>query len=245
MTHWRKSIRDLLELLIVVCVPTLFLMLLVVVLGLADLGGPAGIIIQVAGLILIISLGMDWVFHYYSEEIRESKQEDEKQVLFKPTVGMLIFFMIFTFIPAFDIIYSLIKNKAEFDLTFSTFSSILLLVLFTWLWYLQPVFIFTEDSVQIKSFLFYFFRIDRKTVIRYADIISVGPNMKGNYGWGVEPMHSVMISMNGTTHGYGLACFDYETVAKIWLRFREKLGDKVRDYPYRRSFLDYLFGKKI
>jgi hypothetical protein len=51
--------------------------------------------------------------------------------------------------------------------------------------------------------------------------------MNGNYGWGVEHKHSLMISMNGTTKGYGLGCYTDEKIAKIWLRFREKLGDKV------------------
>jgi len=47
------------------------------------------------------------------------------------------------------------------------------------MWYITPVFIFAEDSVQIKSFLFYFFRIDWKTVIKYADITAVKPAPKG------------------------------------------------------------------
>jgi hypothetical protein len=97
-----------------------------------------------------------------------------------------------------------------------------------YLWYKTPVFFFAEDSVQIESYLFYVLGIDKKTIIRYAEIISVSPNPKltGNE-WGVESRHSIVISTNGTTREYGLIGRDDDIIAKIYLRFREKLGDKV------------------
>jgi len=222
--------------LIIACVVIILGFLGGFVSGILNLGETAGIIIRTVVLFLLISLGMKLFSHFYTkpltqemkEEIREAEYKDEKQMVFKPSVGVIIFFIIFTFLPAFDIIYSLIKNKAEFDLTFSTFSSIFILVIFTWLWYKVPVFIFTENSVQIKSHLFYLLGIDRKTDIRYADITSVSPDaeIKANM-WGIEPKHRLLISTDGTTHNFGVGWYNSDLVAKIYLRFKEKRGDKV------------------
>lgn len=81
--------------------------------------------------------------------------------------------------------------------------------------------------MQIKSHLFYLLGIDRKDLIRYSDIMSVSPDPKIEANaWG-EPKHSIVISMNGTTKKYVLTLYNSEIIAKIWLRFKEKLGDKV------------------
>ncbi|QYZ79707.1 hypothetical protein E2N92_09850 [Methanofollis formosanus] len=158
------------------------------------------------------------------EEIKEADQEDTRQSLFKPTIGVLIFFMIFTFSPAFDIIYSLIKNEVDFNHTSCSFVVITIFIL---MWYITPVFIFKEDSVQIKSFLFYFFRIDWKTVIKYTDIIAVKPAPKGKVGEEFR-RYRLEIVMNGKKKINILTFYNSDIVAKIYLRFREKLGDKVK-----------------
>jgi hypothetical protein len=184
-------------------------------------------------LVIISALILQLIYQIYNkpltqemkeEEIKESDQKDKKQLLFKPTIGFSIFFIFFIVMSVIAIIIQLTGNNTDFGLIIVIIG---FMVFWLWLWYLQPVFIFAEDSVQIKSHLFYLLGIGRKTVIRFADITSVGPNMKGNYGWGVEHKHSLMISMNGTTKGYGLGCYNDEKIAKIWLRFKEKLGDKV------------------
>jgi hypothetical protein len=208
--------------------------------GILDLGETAGIIIRTAALFLLISLGMKLFSHFYTkpltqemkeEEIKEAEQEDEKQVVFKPTTGsilsflFLIFMGILCFFAGIDIISSGTPVEDAFGMIIGSF---FLIGISLFLWYQQPVFIFAEDSVQIKSHLFYLLGIDRKTDIRYADITSVGPNpkIKANM-WGVEPRHSIVISMNGTTQECGLGWFNPDILAKLYLRFKEKLGDKV------------------
>jgi hypothetical protein len=222
---WWKTIRHLSDLGIIVSVLTLFVILLLLIFGLTVLGDKNTMtILCIAGLVLLISLGMDRVYQYYSEEIWEAEEKDQKQLLFTPSVGISVMFLFFIAMPVISIISQFTNNKDDFGLTIAITG---VGIFFTWMWYLQPVFIFADDSVKIKSHLFYLLGIDRKTVIKYADITSVGPNMNGNYGWGKEHKHSLIISMNGITQGYGLICYDDDTIAKIWLRFKEKLGDKV------------------
>jgi hypothetical protein len=158
-----------------------------------------------------------------TESIKESVQEDARQSLFKPTIGVSVMFILFIAMPLFLIFSQFTENKAEFGLLIS---GIGLLVFFTWIWNTVPVFIFAEDSVQIKSHLFYLLGIDRKTVIRFADITSVrnDPNVEGGM-WGG---HLMVISMNGTILRYSLFGLDEDAIAKIYLRLKEKLGDKVK-----------------
>jgi len=236
MMKGNERIRNLLNLLIIACGIILFGFLGGFVSGILDLGETAGIILRTAGLLLLISLGMKLISRYSmksptqemkEEGIGESEQEDEKQLLFKPSAQIFLIFLPLILIGISGFIHVVFLLKPDEDVLFWLVSSFFLIGLSLFLWYLQPVFIFAEDSVQIKSHLLYLLGIDKKTVIRYADITSVGPNMNGNYGWGKEHKHSLMISMNGTTKGYGLGCYTDEKIAKIWLRFREKLGDKV------------------
>jgi hypothetical protein len=222
------------NLLIIACAIILLGFLGGFVSGILNLGETAGIIIRTAGLFLLISLGMKLFSHYYKkpltqemkeEEIREAEEKEEKQLLFKPSVGVSVMFMFFIAMPVISIISQFTDNKADFDLTIALTGFMVFLI---WLWYKVPVFIFTENSVQIKSHLFYLLGIDRKTIIRYADITSVGPNQKIKANmWGVEPKHSIVISMNGTTQNFGLILYNSDIIAKIYLRFKEKLGDKV------------------
>jgi hypothetical protein len=158
------------------------------------------------------------------EEIKEVDQKDTKQLLFKPTIGVLIFFLLFTAGPIFTIINQFIKNKMDFNLISGSF---VVLAIFIWMWYVTPVFIFEEESVQIKSFLFYFFRIDWKTVIKYVDITAVKPAPKGE---AVEELrrYRIEIVTNGTKKKNFLIFYNSDIVAKIYLRFQEKLGDKVK-----------------
>lgn len=235
MMRGKEHIRNLLNLLIIACGIILFGFLGGFVSGILDLGETAGIILRTAGLLLLISLGMKLFSHYHQkpltqemkeEGIRESEQEDEKQLLFKPTTGSILIFLFFISLSVISIIEYFTDPDADPGLTIAMTGGG---VIFAWLWYMQPVFIFAEDSVQIKSHLLYLLGIDKKTVIRYADITSVGPNPKiGDNMWGVEPKHSIVITVNdGTKQKCGLGCFNDKKIAKIYLRFKEKLGDKV------------------
>ena len=157
------------------------------------------------------------------EESKEADQKDGKPLLFKPPIVVSVVFMGMILGFGFCIII-LANDNANLGLNVA---GIGLILFFIWMWYLTPVFIFTEDSVHIKSHLLYLLGINRKTVIRYADITSVSPDANMNGTYGVEPMHRVMITSNGTTQAYGLICYNSDIVAKIYLRFKEKLGDKV------------------
>lgn len=159
------------------------------------------------------------------EEIKETDQKDTKQLLFKPATRGAIIIMFFISLPVSFFIIELIRPPVDLGLTIAGFG---MSVFFTWEWWGLPVFIFTEDSVQIKSYLLYLLGIDRKTVIRYADITSVSPDAKieGNM-YGIDKRNRIVISTNGTMQGYGLLHYNKDTVAKLYLRFEEKLGDKV------------------
>jgi len=158
------------------------------------------------------------------EDIREADQEVTRQSLFKPTIGVVIFFLLFTAGPLFTIIYQFAKGKVDFD---STISLLGMIVFFIWMWHVTPVFIFAEDSVQIKSFLFYCFRIDWKTVIKYQDITAVKPAPKGKISEEFR-RYRLEIHMNRAMKKYVLVFFNSDIIAKIYLRFKEKLGDKVK-----------------
>jgi hypothetical protein len=158
------------------------------------------------------------------EEIKEAGLKNTKQVLFKPTIGVLIVFLLFTAGPLLIEIHQFMKNRMDPD---SFIPGLMMFGFFIFMWYITPVFIFGEDSVQIKSFLFYCFRIDWKTVIKYADITAVKPAPEGE---AVEEIrrHRIEIFANGKRKKNFLIFYNSDVVAKIYLRFKEKLGDKVR-----------------
>jgi len=210
MMERKDTIRNLLNLLIIACVIILFGILCGFVFGILDLGETAGIFLQSACMVLGIFLGMKLISRYYKkpltkeieeEGVKESEQKDEKQLLFKPSVGIIIFFLFLIFIGLSGFFERPLSNNATNVDVFAWFIGCFFMIgLGLLFWYMTPVFIFAEDSVQIKSHLFYLSGIDRKTIIRYADITSVIPNQKIEANmWGVEPKHSIVISRNGTT----------------------------------------------
>ncbi|MBN1432615.1 MAG: hypothetical protein JW931_07550 [Methanomicrobiaceae archaeon] len=158
------------------------------------------------------------------EESRETDQKEKKQLLFKPTIGGYIGFLFMIFLGISFLIVAIFNN----DVLWMISCSFLGIGFGLYFWYLMPVFVFAEDSVQIRSHLLYLLGIDRKTVIKYADITSVSPDAKMNGTYGVEPMHRMMITSKGKTETYGLICYNPDIIAKIWLRFKEKLGNKVK-----------------
>jgi hypothetical protein len=225
------------NLLIIACVIILFGFLGGFVSGILNPDETAGIIIRTAGLFILISLGMKLFSCYYAkpltqelreEETREAEEKDEKQMLFKPSVGFIIFFLFLILLGIYGVFTSLLSTDAFNGDVFGACMGALLLIGGLYLWYIVPVFTFSEDSVQITSHLFYLLGIDRKTVIRYPDITSVTPDVEVEDNmWGIEPRHRLLISTNGITQNYVLGWFNSDLVAKIYLRFKEKLGDKV------------------
>lgn len=191
---------------------------------------------HIAFFVIVTSLVLNLFYQIYrkpltqemkEEEIKETHRQESTQLLFKPTIGVSIIFLFFISLCVFPIISQFTDNKADFGLTIGLSGLMIFLI---WGWYKTPVFIFTEDSVQIKSHLVYLFGIDRKTVIRYANITSVSPDakIKGNM-YGFDSRYQIVISMNGTIQKkYGLVWYNPNIIAKIYLRFKEKLGDKVR-----------------
>lgn len=237
MTQRKETLRNLLNLLIIACVIILFGFLGGFISGMLSLSDTAGIFLQYAVLVLLISLGMKLISQYHKkpltkgiedEGITESEQKDEKQSLFKPSIGVSVIFMFFIAMPVISIISQFTNKKDDLGLTIAITG---VGIFFTWMWYKTPVFIFADNAVQIKSHLFYLLGIDRKTVISYTDITSVNPDpdAEGGAVWGVEPKHRMLITSNGTTQNYGLAFYNSNIVDKIYLRFKEKLGDKVID----------------
>jgi len=166
------------------------------------------------------------------EKTKEEDQKYEKQLLFKPSLGALFFslFLIFMGIVGFLGGIDMISLKKPIEDAFVFFGfSLFLIGLSLYIWYKVPVFIFADDSVQIKPYLLYIFGIDRKTIIRYADITSVSPDAEYESSslYHLDSKLQMVISMNGTAQKYGLFWFNSDLVAKLYLRFKEKLGDKV------------------
>jgi hypothetical protein len=224
--------------LIIFCVFILLIIPWASVFGVQDPGlvGASREFQHIAFFVIITALVLQLIYRIYNkplkqemkeEEIREADQKDEKQLLFKPTIGFSVMFLFFISIPVFAIIFQFRDHKVNFGFIIALIGVMGLLI---WLWYKMPVFTFTEDSVQIKSHLVYLFGIDRKTVFRYADITSVRPDAEAEGKlnmYGYDRRHRIMISTNGATQVYVLVCYNPDIIAKIYLRFREKLGDKV------------------
>ena len=159
------------------------------------------------------------------EEIKEADQNEKKQMLFKPAPRGSIILIIFISLPVLFFILELIRPPVDPFLTIGGFG---MSVFFFWGWTTLTVFIFAEDSVQIKPYPFYLLGIDWKTVIRFEDITSVSPDVKiKDNQYGLDNKYRIAISTNGTTQGYSLLHYNRDTVAKLYLRFQEKLGDKV------------------
>jgi len=229
----KEIIRDLL---LILCVFVLFVIPWTSVFGIQDPGllEAAGIFQRSAGVVIVTAMVLHLIYQTYGkplkqemkeEEIREADKKDEKQLLFKPTIGFSVMLLFFISIFVFPIISQFTDNKANSGLTIAGIGMIVLII---WLWYTVTVFIFAEDSVHIKSHLVYLFGIDRKAIFRYADITLVSPDarIKGDY-YGVDRRYRIVISTNGTTHSYSLFGYNSDIIAKIYLRFKEKLGDKV------------------
>lgn len=223
--------------LLIICVVALFAIPWASVIGIQDKGLVETIALfqRIVGVGILTYIVVEIVSQIYGkslaqelkeEEIREADQEDTQQSLFKPTIGVLVMYLFFISLPILDICTQLRDHKVDLGYTIVPIGFMVFWIL---AWYITPVFIFTEDSVQIKSFLFYFFRINRKTAIKYADITSVRPDPKfeGNY-FGIDRRFRIEIFMNGTMKRNFLIFYNSDIVAKIYLRFREKLGDKVR-----------------
>jgi hypothetical protein len=227
------------NLLLISCVIILFF-LCAFVLSIINPGLLEGydIFLRSAFFVIVTSMVIKLIYQIYGkpltqemkeEEIKEADQKDRKQLLFKPPTGISIFFLflILAGIGCFiiQVIFPL-NHHADWSVGIVGFLFLTGLSLF--LWYSVPVFIFEEDLVQIKPYLFYVFGIDRKTIFRYVDIISVSPDAEfKNNKYGFDSRYQIGISTNGTLQKYSLTYFDSEIIAKIYLRFKEKLGDKV------------------
>jgi hypothetical protein len=234
----KEIIRDLL---LILCVFVLLIIPWASVFGIQDPGllEAAGIFQHSAGFVLITTMVLYLVYQIYGkpltqemkeEEIRESDQKERKQFLFKPTISVIIFFLLLIFMGIWLFIRGIFPSEPNEDVFACIFGSFFLIGLSLFLCYKTPVFIFTEDSLHIKSHLFYLLCIDRKTVIRYADITSVRPDAEAEgmlNMYGLDSRHRIVISTEGTTQAYGLAGYNPYIIAKIYLRFKEKLGDKV------------------
>lgn len=241
----RKEILK--NVLIIVCVFILTMIPWASVFGIQDpdLLEAAGIVQHSAGLVLVTSLFVKLILQIYNkpltqemneEEIREIDPNERKQMLFKPTIGVQIIFLLLILmgIVCFLAGIIMISSGIPFENALLMITGSFFLIGFLlYTWNTIPILIFAKDSVQIKPYLFYIFGIDRNTIdIRYADVTSVSPDAelesdKSNTG-GYDRRYRIVISMNGSIQKCGLGWFNSDIIAKIYLRFKEKLGDKVR-----------------
>jgi hypothetical protein len=231
-----KRIQIVKKLLIICCVAILLIIPWASVFGIKDPGLLEAVNIFQGSAFLVLVTAMVLQLFYQirkkplvqdvaEQESKEADQKDTKQLLFKPaTRGSIIIWSIIS-LPVIDFIIQFIHHNLDL---ISIIAGIGFIVFFLWGWWTLTVFIFTEDSVQIKSYPFYLLGINIKTVIRYADITSVSPDAKiKDNMYGAPNKYRIVISTDGTTQGYNLWHYDKDIVAKLYLRFQEKLGDKV------------------
>lgn len=149
-----------------------------------------------------------------------NKIDTKKEQQFGPPWGLVIFFMgwvIVGVINIFSLIFYGISEGSEVAMSG-------IAIFMAWLLYKTPVYTFTKNSLQIESFLFHFFRIDEKKMIKYEDIISAKiSRIKGiSYA-----MYALFITTkNEKKKRYSLVSDDI--TAKIFLCFREKIGDRIK-----------------
>jgi hypothetical protein len=109
----KEIIRDLL---LILCVFVLLIIPWASVFGIQDPGllEAAGIFQRSAGVVILTALALHLVYQTLGkpltkemeeEEIREAEQKDEKQLLFKPTIGLSVMFMFFLFLSVLAIFF--------------------------------------------------------------------------------------------------------------------------------------------
>jgi hypothetical protein len=230
-----KSKESIKYLLLILCVLVLFIIPWAFVFGVKNVALKEEISVfqRMMGFLILTLIIITVVYKIYGkslkqemkeEEIKEANQKDNKQLQFKPTFGVIIFFLFIIILSIWTIIDQVLLggNVDSFYIIVPPF----LIVFFLWMWYTTPVFIFAEDSVQIKSFLFYILGIDRKTIIKYEDISSVRPVAKVKSSQ--FRRYLIGISVRGSIKKYNLAFFNSDIIAKIYLRFKEKMSDGVK-----------------
>ena len=233
----REIIRDIL---LILCVFVLFVLPWTYVFGVENesLAETIRVFQRYAGLSILLWLVFKLIYKIHGkslglevkeEEIKEADQDDKKQVLFKPRNRMIIIYLLLLLPGIEGFIYAIFQRKPNEDPFVYILMGSFLIFMCLFMWYITPVFIFAEDSVQIKPFLLYCLGIDRKTVIKYTDITSVGPDANFNSNaYGIDRKNRLGISVGGTTTFWVLGFYTGDTIVKIYLRFKEKLGDKVK-----------------
>jgi len=227
----REFIRDIV---LILCVFILFAVPWTTVFGVKNVAFIEGInsFQRLVGYLIVIFIVIRLIYKIYGkslpqemkeEAVKEADQKNKKQLLFKPTIGVILFFLFLILLGIGGFIDQVLLRPNNEPFGYIVMSSILIGISL-WLWYNTPVFIFAEDSVQIKSFLCYIFGIDRKTIIRYVDITSVEPD---STIWYVFRRYRIGISVRETIKYFSLAFFNSDIIAKIYLRFKEKIGDRV------------------
>ena len=233
----REIIRDIL---LILCVFVLFILPWTYVFGVNNeaLAETIRVVQRYAGLSILLLLVLRLIYKIYGtslrqdvkeEEIKEADQEDKKQMLFKPRNRIILMYLFISLIGIWMCVYGILLRKPNEDPIIFIIGSPFMIGIGLFILYIMPVFIFAEESVHIKSFLLYIIGIDRKTVIKYADITSVGPdaNFDSN-AYGIDRRNRLGISAGGTTTFWSLGFYTGDAIAKIYLRFKEKLGDKVK-----------------
>ncbi|MFZ2970329.1 MAG: hypothetical protein WA063_04230 [Minisyncoccia bacterium] len=192
-----------------------------------DLRNSIGIFQRTAALILLTPIIV--VIIYKAFRLKTLKQlindgtnkiDTKKEQQFGPPWGLVIFFM--GWIPVGVInIFSLILYGID---GLQEVAGSGLAVFMVWLLYKTPFYTFTKNSLQIESFLFHFFHINRKKMIKYEDIVSAKiSRIKGTS----YAMYALFITTKDEKKKrYPLVSDDI--TAKIYLCFKEKIGDRIK-----------------
>jgi hypothetical protein len=128
-------------LLLILCVLVLFIIPWASVIGIQDPGllGAAREIQHTMFFVIVTCLLLKIFYDIYmkplkqevkEQEIKEADQKDEKQLLFKPTIAVIIFFMLLIFGSVFSIIIQLMDKKVDFGFTIALIGG---MVFFTWM----------------------------------------------------------------------------------------------------------------
>ncbi len=192
-----------------------------------------GIFQRTAGLIILTPIIVAIIYKVFKlktvkQEIKEREtnkndQKDGREKQFKPplTIIVVILFMLFGGVSA---LLFLPEDPADDKGAKFVGSGFLIAFSLCW-WYTSLVFTFKEEYLQIESALFHFFHINRKKIFKYEDISHA--KIERIPGSPYE-MYALFISINKEKRKRYPLFLNDDAVAKIYLLFKEKIGDRIK-----------------
>ncbi len=182
---------------------------------------------RTAALLLLIPIVVAIIYKVFrlktlKQEIKDevNRKDTEKEQQFGPSLGQILFFVFFISMGIYNLLLPRSNGEDKgFELAVAGMS-----IFIAWLWYRIPVFIFTKNSLQIESSLFYFFHIDIRKTIRYEDILSAKIDRVKGVPYA---LYTLVIFTETEKIRYPLS-FSDDVTAKIYICFKGKINERIK-----------------